>query len=105
MGYLKRKRTKRRGKKGTKKYRGGMLSSSNGVTINPESSISNSTSESTPGAKDEATSNADAALLKVSTAMDALKSAYGEGPTKDNIESIKTALNTLNDAIAALPAM
>jgi hypothetical protein len=38
MGYFKRKRTKRRGKKGTKKYRGGMLSSSpNGVKVNPPS--------------------------------------------------------------------
>ena len=101
MGYLKRKRTKRRGKKGTKKYRGGMLSSSpNGLTVSPGSSTSNSTGE-----KVEASSNTDAALLNVSKAMDALKGAYGEGPTKDNIESIKTALNTLNDAIASLPAM
>ena len=93
MGYLKRKRTKRRGKKGTKKYRGGMSSNAEPV-------------ESTPGtAGAVANAGADQKLETkkiLDEKMTTLKSLYGEGPTtKAEIETIKGAMSEVSGALEA----
>ena len=107
MGYFKRKRTKRRGKKGTKKYRGGMLSSSpnGGLTVNPGSSTSNSTGESTPGTTVEAASNVGAAKAEVITKIEDLKNALnGVNSETTEFGTIKTKMSDIIAAIDALPA-
>ena len=102
MGYLKRKRTKRRGKKGTKKYRGGasiMSSGSNGKntteTVEPPPGNAGAAGNAGADQKLEAKKNLD-------EKMTALKTLYGEGPaSKAEIETIKGAMSEVSEALDA----
>jgi len=107
MGYLKRKRTKRRGKKGTKKYRGGMSLNSTGnatqiTGINEKFKEESSTEPSTetPPSGNAAKEEAKAKLL---TKIDALKTALNEfNIDTPDFSALKT---TMGEAMTAIDAL
>jgi hypothetical protein len=88
MGYFKRKRTKRRGKKGTKKYRGGM---------------------SNAPAPNAATANAaaakEAAKEEIKTKIGVLKSALDNVNLDVDLDKLKTMGEAMAATITALSGM
>jgi hypothetical protein len=99
MGYLKRKRTKRRGKKGTKKYRGG----SSNADANPEVMSSNSVKPEKTVESPSENAEKETAKAEVKAKIEELKSALDNV----NLDVDPGKLNTMRDAIitfmAALP--
>jgi len=81
-----------------------LSSSSNGLTVNPGSSTSNSTGESTPGTTVEAASNVGAAKAEVITKIGDLKNALNDvtlettdfGPIKNKMSEIMAAIDALS---------
>ena len=109
MGYLKRKRTKRRGKKGTKKYRGGANAGTvtNSGASNALKSKFNESSDDQPSANTETSPSGNAAIqtakAEVKTQIESLKSKL------DQVD-VETAdldkLNTLSGAMTTfMPAL
>jgi excinuclease UvrABC helicase subunit UvrB len=91
MGYLKRKRTKRRGKKGTKKYRGGMNGAVNPVVMSSNAlDKTEKTSEPPPGNAEK-----EAAKEEVKKQIEDLKSALD----KVELDVELDKLNTMRDAM------